>query len=219
MSTRGAIARQTGPGRFSGVYHHWDSYPSGLGYTLYYAYREVFGHSVERMLKFLIDQHPAGWSTINGANWEGRVGYHKSLSGPCAVCGEPYGEHLEWPAGKGPGQGVSCVTQLRLGHLYQEDYSHVGPQCYCHGDRHEKPWEVTEKDAAGSGIEYVYVFDGSTKMRILSSYSEGRKVIGMFGVGDPDSVWVEVAVVDLEGPEPDWKRLDEEATRPLTTPN
>jgi hypothetical protein len=37
MSTRGCIARLTGsqPWQFRGVYHHWDSYPSGLGRALF----------------------------------------------------------------------------------------------------------------------------------------------------------------------------------------
>ena len=34
MSTRGVIARKDGDG-FTGRYHHLDSYPSGLGQTLY----------------------------------------------------------------------------------------------------------------------------------------------------------------------------------------
>ena len=35
MSTRSLIARKTEDG-FEGTYHHWDGYPTGLGYTLWY---------------------------------------------------------------------------------------------------------------------------------------------------------------------------------------
>lgn len=63
MSTRGCIARATGDG-FQGRYHHWDSYPNGLGRSLWYLYRTYFKYDLNRMLKTLIDEHPAGWSTI-----------------------------------------------------------------------------------------------------------------------------------------------------------
>jgi hypothetical protein len=85
------------------------------------------------------------------------------------------------------------------------------PRCYCHGERHEDIDQiVTEKDAAEIGCEYAYVFDddGHT-MTILSSYcGSGKKMIGMWGMGDPRAVWQEIAKIDLDGPEPDWKELD-----------
>ncbi len=64
MGTRGAIARKTKTG-FKGVYHHWDSYPSGLGEMLWKCYHKWFNRDINKMLKFLIDGHPGGWSTIN----------------------------------------------------------------------------------------------------------------------------------------------------------
>lgn len=66
MSTRGCIARITGPSTFAGRYHHWDSYPEGLGKTLYEMYNADFKNKLKDMLKYLIDEHPAGWSTLNG---------------------------------------------------------------------------------------------------------------------------------------------------------
>jgi hypothetical protein len=33
-------------------------------------------------------------------------------------------------------------------------------------------------------------------------------MIGMWGMGDPRAVWQEIAKIDLDGPEPDWKELD-----------
>ena len=64
MATRGAIARDLGDSRFRGIYHHWDAYPAGLGKTLWDAYRYYFELDLELMLRRLIDDHPAGWSTI-----------------------------------------------------------------------------------------------------------------------------------------------------------
>ena len=167
MSTRGAIARVEGDG-FKGVYHHWDSYPSGLGATLYQIYHDHFKEDLEAMLKVLIDEHPAGWSTINGGDFAQTPGF------------------------------------------LNEHGDNDRPQCYCHGDRKEEGSEVTHLNAAGIGVEYVYAFDGHT-MLVLSSYTEeGKKMIGMFGMGDPKARWRIMARVDLDGPEPDWEHLAQE---------
>ena len=73
MSTRSIIARKTDKG-FTGVYHHWDGYPTGLGCTLYEMYNEG-DKDLDGMLTFLIDTHPAGWSSINGVDWSKPIGF------------------------------------------------------------------------------------------------------------------------------------------------
>lgn len=71
MSTRGAIARLTGtlPPRFRGRYHHWDSYPTGLGRMLWHLYHGHFQQDLNAMLRLLLDEHPAGWNTIVGKDF------------------------------------------------------------------------------------------------------------------------------------------------------
>lgn len=119
------------------------------------------------MLKTLIDNHPAGWSTIVNGNL------------------------------------------VRLKAVNGKNHSEEAPQCYCHGGRQEKSWRVTEGNAAGSGVEYVYAFEGP-RMLILGSFRrDGGKMIGMFGCGDADATWEMIADVDLDGAEPDWEALDE----------
>lgn len=175
MSTRGCIARldRRTPVEFRGVYHHWDSYPSGLGQALFHIRNRDFGRDTETMLKELIDRHPAGWSTVVGTRFAPQSGRGKRLA-------------------RGSKDG-------------SED---AGAQCYCHGGRHEPGWLVTHGNAAGSGVEYAYAFDGAT-MLVLASYGrEGGKMVGMFGTGDPDAVWSVIATVDLDGPEPDWKAME-----------
>lgn len=167
MGTRGAIARKDDTG-FEGVYHHWDSNPTGLGETLYGLYHGHFKQDLESMLEVLIDQHPAGWSTINGKNFE-------------------------LPSGFGGADPDS-------------------PKCYCHGKRSEEGWRVTAENAAGSGIEYAYVFDVEHNMMgILSTYIERDgvdvKMIGMFGMGDPLATWKPMAIINLEHEEPDWEKI------------
>ena len=77
MSTRGAIVRFTEGQSFQGVYHHWDSYPEGLGQTLVSLYKEQFDGDLDKMLATLIDDHPGGWSTINGKDWSLAPGFNE----------------------------------------------------------------------------------------------------------------------------------------------
>ena len=78
MSTRGAIVRVTGDKKFTGVYHHWDSYPDGLGKSLWSLYHEHFNKNLDAMLKVLIDDHPAGWSTINQKDFNYSAGFNEN---------------------------------------------------------------------------------------------------------------------------------------------
>ena len=172
MSTRGCIARlrRKVPLEFEGVYHHWDSYPSGLGRTLFHLRNADFARDTEAMLRALIDQHPAGWSTVNGATFS-----------------------------KTPNAGNNGP---------QVEGTDGTPKCYCHGGRNEQSWSVTQRNAAGSGVEYAYAFAGSIMLVIGSYCSDGEKMIGMFGSGDDEAVWRVIAEIDLDGSEPDWEALD-----------
>ena len=149
MATRGAIFRKRGD-ELVGRYHHWDSYPEGLGATLFEWARE-FGWDLERMMEFLIDRHPAGWSTI--------------------VMRKPFAPI---------GYGVE-----------------VGPECYCHGVRHDPPHELHSlDDAASCGAEWAYVIDpGAAVMEVWKRTWDD----------DDEWSWKLVATVSLVGPEPDWK--------------
>ena len=64
MSTRAVIARAVSEGKFAGRYHHSDGYGTGLGDTLIALYRRHFQRNLERMLQYLIDEHPVfRWSS------------------------------------------------------------------------------------------------------------------------------------------------------------
>lgn len=88
MSTRSVIARKTDSG-FKGVYHHWDGYPTALGETLFQAFNGHFKRDLDAMLGYLIDEHPAGWSTINNADFTQPPGFNEGrfrTSGPHCYC-------------------------------------------------------------------------------------------------------------------------------------
>ena len=224
MSTRACIARPYGEG-FRGVYHHWDGYPSGLGASLYRLRWLRYGGDTEAMAAELIDAHPAGWSTINGADWSLPIGFveldsHDGV--PCATCGADWQSHYCQYRKDGHPQPFPCPGGYgyHAGHGYvpepeaqaRADALRNRPQCYCHGDRHEDAQELTEANASGCGVEYVYLLDGDT-LRILSSVypDSGEKMTGMFGSGADHVRWVALADVPFDSPEPDWDKINEVA--------
>jgi hypothetical protein len=147
-----------------GTYHHWDGYPTALGRTLWELYHDHFDRDLESMLQFLIEEHPAGWSSINNADFSKPVGYGGS-----------------------------------------------GPACYCHGGRTEDCTLFPLARAAGMGCEYAYVFYPDERlMKVLSSWTDHGKMIGMFGFGDPEAEWRVIGVVALDGQEPDWQQIQGE---------
>lgn len=176
MGTRGCIVRITEKG-FEGRYHHWDSYPSGLGETLWKLYHGYFNGDLAKMLDVLIKQHKAGWSTING----------KDFNLPCGF-----------------------VT-LESKDIDEQNERYKKPECYCHGERKEEEWLVTQDNASGSGCEWVYAFDVEKEMmQILASFNEDRtKMIGVFGCGNENGIWKIVKEVDLDGTEPNWKQIED----------
>lgn len=209
MSTRSCIARLTGEHAFVGVYHHWDGYPTALGATLWNLYRNYFQRDLARMLSFLIDAHPAGWSTINGANFDLAPEY--SDTRPCIHCGKEYVDHLEWPSGSGPGQGSGAIGTLALGHKYEYDHEARHPaQCYCHGERSEEPNPVDQD--SDCGMEWAYVFDVDRRRLLVFERlyeSSGSHMVGMFGMGAPGNQrWALAADIDLDGKEPNWSKIN-----------
>lgn len=219
MSTRSAIARpdagfaQTGD--FTGRYHHWDGYPQGLGKTLYRTLNQknLLGKSIakatktsakrnavefrEAVLHHLLDEHTGGFSSINGV-------------------------HFTTPDPKNPKKCKHCWRDIPPKDEPHDKYGlycngHGKVECHCHpesafadGRKPERDWTITHKNASECGCEWVYVVDAKAgKMYVLSSVNEdGSKMIGMFGFGNPDAKWQPVAVVDLDAPEPDWKRVE-----------
>lgn len=87
MSTRAVIARPSATG-FVGRYHHWDGYPSGLGAALFGLWRNRYGRDSAAMLRELVDEHPAGWSTIVGADWSHAPGWGVAGAPQCYCHGQ-----------------------------------------------------------------------------------------------------------------------------------
>jgi hypothetical protein len=189
MSTRGCIARVTGEGQFTGVYHHWDGYPTQLGKTLWDILRGHFAGDLEKMLHFLIDEHPAGWSTINGADFTKRAGFQEikygktrpRRNGPLCYC---HGDRHE---------EASLVDQD----------TDAGMEWAYVFDAEKRVMYVLERvytDDAGSGHE---IFTGK-KIENLA----GHHMTGIAGFGaEGHQRWADAARVELDGVEPDWSKI------------
>lgn len=61
MSTRAAIGRIKADS-FEARYHHHDGYPTGLGRT--FLQRALAAPDLEAFLRYVVDEHPAGWSSL-----------------------------------------------------------------------------------------------------------------------------------------------------------
>jgi hypothetical protein len=130
------IARSYDSKTWRGRYHHFDSYPTGLGVALQYCLRH-FNGDIEKMLEYLIDQHPAGWSTIVGADFTLPAGFRT---------------FMDW-------QDLARPHQ---------------PLCYCHGERNEPEFTITNED--DTDTEFAYVYDlAASKLRILTKRPWGNR--------------------------------------------
>jgi hypothetical protein len=66
VSTRSVIACPTPEGGFHGAYCHNDGYPAHQGRILFDAVTGHFDGDLDAACRYLIDQHPAGWSVLHG---------------------------------------------------------------------------------------------------------------------------------------------------------
>lgn len=175
MSTRGIIAKTTTNG-WIGKYHHWDSYPSGLGQSLYKAYHQVFNGDIERMMSFLIDEHPAGWSTIVDKDLSLKPGF----------------SHFDVNAGIG--ETFNKVLYYQRLAEYQTSEKARRAECYCHGDRHESEQTIHSlTDAWASWVVYAYIInEASHLMTIYARTSDRWDIIAKVELNGPEPDWKEL---------------------------
>jgi len=185
MGTRGVIARLTERKvkgniyfSFKGRYHHWDSYPSGLGKTLYNLYNEFFNKDLVKMLKVLIDDHPAGWSTINGADFSLNAGW----------IGNSGADYENKEVKKQP----VCYCH---GDRHEDEWLCTDKNASGSGCEWAYAFDTKKK--------LMKVF---ASMTIVNDKTV--KMIGAWGMGDPKATWIEVATVNLDDKEPDWNKME-----------
>jgi hypothetical protein len=217
MSTRGVIARPWGDG-FEGRYHHWDSYPTGLGETLWGLFHGRYGGDLDRMQTELIDEHPAGWSTINNADWSQTPGFVDSQDFDCTLCGAHMSRHYRQYYRDGeplpdPSLCSPVNDVLVLGHPAERPAPKPErPQCYCHGARSEAQDQMVRSNEDDCGTEWAYVLTPAGLMVCERRWNEdGGHMVGMFGFGASAEMgtWLPLGLYDWDGDEPDWAALEQ----------
>lgn len=182
MSTHGVIAfaKRTGTSSLTweGRLHASDSYPNGLGRELWKQFRGFFGGSFEAARQYLYHDHPAGFSTIVGAD----------LSLPCGYTND-YGRNYEKQPDGRPD--------------FSKPLPHGAP-CFCHGDREDEHYSVTDDEGAHYPWLYLFIDMGYTvELRVYTdAEQEGAEGVTL-------SIWQEVGRIDLsESTEPNWDHIE-----------
>jgi hypothetical protein len=186
MSTRSCITRPA-KGGFKGVYHHWDGYPAGVGSRIYELYNTIFEKNVEKMLKFLIDDHPAGWSSIWGDPFK-PIGFVEN----------------DWNS-----RGSMDINEYQM-------KKPMMCYCHGSRSEEAWPMTHKNASESGCEYAYVISSDGHMLI-LSDYFPEdhpvfvGEKAIGAFGMGPKGSEikWCVIGEVDLNGSEPDWESFKE----------
>lgn len=184
MSTRGVIARKTAKG-WIGVYHHFDSYPAGLGAEMWKLIHKEFKNDISTFLKFAIDEHPGGWSNITATVILEENALIVTDKGYC-YCHGPNAKHHD-----------SASSLI------------VYPECV--KDPQEKYFKCLF-------LEWVYIIDPKTlKMEIWNHYDTGEPILirgtneqnQKFEYESTQYDWLPIAIVDLNGAEPNWSKIEQ----------
>jgi len=192
MSTRGCVAIGKEDG-FCGVYNHYDSYPTGLGHEIWKELQKLKKNGT-------LDQFPQ--SLLAFDDWRNYLN-----GGRCPYCGK-----------KGFGQACSISGKL-FGDLDKEILNNIkrtgfpdpDSKYHSHGELTDK---ITSENCDPLFIEWVYVVEVEKhRMDILCSTRDGGWHEEDLGNGQtfrrPNYKHVLVTTIDLNGKEPNWKKIEQ----------
>lgn len=203
MGTRGCIAKPEGDG-WAGRYHHWDSYPEGLGRTLQRVHAELDGN-LDEMIALLIDGEPVGWSTIVGKDMSLPKGWHDSSDRDalCVECGKAMWRHYAqyypettstrcpWVNGARRKGLLKRDEIVQLGHSFEAPPEPLNPQSYSSRGEEGDQW-IRSTDEDVSGAEWCYVLTPAGIMVLEGDF-------GAFGMGGGN--WHGAVLVPWDDPE------------------
>jgi hypothetical protein len=154
MATRAAIAKRR-EGGWTGVYHHWDGYPTCLGAHLWDLLHNRYAGNMGRLVADVIDAHPGGWSHLMDGN------ICKPVPGGQALTTEVIGH------------GPACYCHTYAAADYGDNVIHG---CECSDPA------ITEPSCDPLFIEWVYVFDTDRNiLEVLTSVATYTRPNGKTG--------------------------------------
>lgn len=195
MSTRGCVAIKTGNMEWRGCYNGSDSHPKGLGKDLWDFLHSEAGEDLQAVADGLLEC--TGWyEFLNGGLCEYcgkvRVGYPNIISGKI-LSPSQYGEEI-W------------ANIIRTGFRDPDAKYH---------DHETKKANVFSKNVQkdASLIQWAYVVDPIAKQVEIFTVvrAKGHHIQEDRGgkLRAPNYQYCLVAVVDLNGDEPDWEKIQE----------
>lgn len=205
MSTRGCVAVKKKDG-WRGVYNHYDSYPTGLGPELWAELQEA---NLPEFAQRLLDSTDwRDYLSSGECKYCGREG----VGQPHSISGKVMG--FDKDLGGGPDPDIKRNLQLT-------GYPDPEAEYHSHaldGGKSVEDTYVTSEDPDPLFLEWVYVLDPSSRsLEILThrgTSSNGRPVDepwlrddGYWEYGHCAYRHVRIALVDLDGPEPDWQLI------------
>ena len=237
MSTRGCVAIGT-PAKWRGVYNHWDSYPSGLGSAVWQHLQTIFkdGETFEAFACELLTYDD--WRTyLNNGICEycgKRTTQPHTISGVIFMREEKFKTKEETrryyrslPAWQG--READIEKAVRLEWQIQQNIKRTGypdPEAtyHQHDTRPVEEQQITSDNPDPLFIEWIYVIDPeAAKFHVLvrSGKSKPSTITlgGEWCVPDGNGRWdyghciywhESVGSFSVDGPEPDWARLEAE---------
>lgn len=227
MSTRGCVAIGT-EAKWTGVYNHYDSYPTGLGKELWDHLRgKDLTKFAEEMLRYDDWRNYLNGGTCEYCGKKGQ-GQPHGISGVICVREERFKTRREMreyfkslPAWKGRDDEIKRMVETEWKirrNIERTGYPDPKAKYHKHGDLTDK---ITSDNPDPLFIEWVYVVGPEKRtLTVLSNRSDG-KTEGAFKKDGPtlrkDGYWdyghcafrhVKVAEISLDGREPDWEKIE-----------
>jgi hypothetical protein len=190
MATRGVIAVKTGKNKWVGVYHHWDSYPTNLGKTIWQMIKNKFHDDIEAFIRYAIFEHPAGWSHL--------------FDSFVLVNENPLKHKKEF------GSQCYCHGYFAKRDGITPDESHLIKYPECISDPQEQYTNCLF-------YEWVYILDPKKRtMEIWCNYDTGQEftVKGVDNYGKPyeyqstQYAWKSIITISFDDKEPDWDEIE-----------
>lgn len=116
MGTRSAVgAPLQESGTWRAVYVHWDGYPDNMVPVLLRLVNEVYAGDYEAAVRYLVDEHPQGWSSLNGSGRPNNVRDSHAQMAAAIDAGNPVPDRGDTDEHYAPDEGEAILTSAGAG--------------------------------------------------------------------------------------------------------